>query len=224
MDRESSSVTSAVQLACSLISVATAGASEGILADQLGSRLAASGMTVRSFPLAHGRSSIVASVGEPRLAFTAHLDTVPYQESEWSFAPTSGAVRNGRICGRGASDTKSAVAAMVVASEVHLQRRHRCGGFQLVLTAGEETGCEGARQIVARQGLAEGDLLVVGEPTTNDVYFGHKGVVWLKVATRGKAAHGSRPDLGHNAIIDLARIITSLPRTCPVLSSKIWAQ
>jgi succinyl-diaminopimelate desuccinylase len=75
---------------------------------------------------------------------------------------------------------------------------------QVVLTFGEETGCEGAREIPAEALYPSGTLLVA-EPTANRVVLGHKGVLWLVLRARGVPAHGSRPDLGHNALVDLAR-------------------
>jgi succinyl-diaminopimelate desuccinylase len=75
---------------------------------------------------------------------------------------------------------------------------------QVVLTFGEETGCEGARALPA-DALTPSGTLLVAEPTGNRVVLGHKGVLWLVLRATGVPAHGSRPDLGHNALVDLAR-------------------
>jgi succinyl-diaminopimelate desuccinylase len=97
---------------------------------------------------------------------------------------------------------KAGVAAAVAAAAGHV--REGGTGVQVVLTFGEETGCEGAREIPAGA-LRPSATLLVAEPTANRVVLGHKGVLWLVLRATGVPAHGSRPDLGHNALVDLAR-------------------
>jgi len=80
----------------------------------------------------------------------------------------------------------------------------------LLLTAAEETGCEGSRHLVATRPLPSGGPLLVAEPTGLAVAFGHKGALWLRAYAHGRSAHGSRPDLGQSAITPLALLVTAL--------------
>lgn len=205
----------AVALAQELVRVDTAGDRERLLVQALAGRLEQSGLAVERYPLAEGRASLVASIGTPKITLTGHLDTVPFDPERWSVSPTAAIVRNGRLFGRGASDMKAGVAALVVAVERHGQYRHACEGIRLVLTAGEELGCLGARTLVDAGAAGGGEILVVAEPTGNEPHLGHKGATWYEVVARGKGAHGSRPDLGHNAIIDLARVALALTEGAP---------
>jgi succinyl-diaminopimelate desuccinylase len=94
-----------------------------------------------------------------------------------------------------------AVAAMEVAK---LPKRK--AGLVLVFTAGEETGCDGARFLAGLgEVLPRAGALVVGEPTGNDPLIGHKGAIWLQAVFRGVTAHGSMPELGDNAVYKAAR-------------------
>ncbi len=199
----------AVELARELIRIDTAAGNESAAAAVIAPRLERAGLRVERHELAAGRESLVASVGSPRVTLSGHLDTVPFDRAGWSVSPTGAVVQGDRLFGRGASDMKSGVAAMVVAAERHLERPHRCTGLQLVLSAGEEVGCLGARELAELEAIG-GEMLVVGEPTGNQMRLGHKGAVWFEVAAHGKAAHGAQPELGHNAILELARVAVAL--------------
>jgi succinyl-diaminopimelate desuccinylase len=199
-----------VRLAQELIRVDTSEGSEDKLIEKLAPRLKEAGLRVQRYPLAEGRSSLVASLGNPRLTFTGHLDTVPFNSRGWSVDPTAAILRGDRLFGRGASDMKAGVAAMVTAVTAHLHRQHECAGVRLVLTAGEELGCLGAQAIRAFDASGSGELLVVGEPTSNEPCLGHKGATWFEVLAKGRSAHGSRPDLGRNAVVELARLALTI--------------
>ena len=82
----------------------------------------------------------------------------------------------------------------------------------LIVTAGEETGCDGARSIVAANLHGTAGALVVGEPTANVPYVGHKGALWLKAIAEGVTAHGSMPDKGDNAVYKAARAVHRLEK------------
>ena len=173
--------------------------------------LQAAGFEVTAHPLAVGRPNLIArgrgAPEAPPLCLSGHLDTVPLGEAAWRRDPLEGDIEGDRLYGRGASDMKSGVAAMVAAA---------CAvgphpGICLILTAGEENGCEGARYLADRDLLPKRlGALVVGEPTANEPLVGHKGVLWLEVAFAGRSAHGSAPELGDNAVIKAARFIEAL--------------
>lgn len=147
--------------------------------------------------------------GERPMTFAAHLDTVPADATAWSVDPWGGEVVDGRLYGRGSSDMKSGLAAFLVAVREHVAEPHRCAGVQLVLTAAEETGCEGAAALDL-SGLVSGGPLLVGEMTDNRLVLGHKGAAWLELRTRGRSAHGSRPDLGDNAAVAMAGLVLAV--------------
>src|SRR5690606_12102087 len=128
--------------------------------------------------------------------------TVACGATPWRIDPFSGTIVDGRLHGRGACDMKSGVAAIVTAALTQAERLRDSPGVLLVLTAGEETGCRGARHLI-RSGhhLERVGALLVAEPTNNRVLLGHKGALWLRLALRGKSAHGSMPEQGENALL-----------------------
>jgi succinyl-diaminopimelate desuccinylase len=181
----------------------------------LGEMLAAAGLEVAYPRLGPNRCGLLATLRGaspgPALVCTGHLDTVPLGNAPWSMAPLGGLIQDGKLYGRGASDMKSGLAALTVAAR-HLARAPRGrGDLVLAFTAGEETGSQGARQMVDRGLLpARAGALLVAEPSGNQPFLGHKGALWLECAAQGKSAHGSMPDLGDNAIYKAARAAASL--------------
>jgi succinyl-diaminopimelate desuccinylase len=206
----------AVDLAAELIRFDTINppGREAACADHLAHLLAGAGFRCEMAPLDEGRTNLVARIGgnghQPPIAFTGHTDTVPLGAQTWTIPPHAGLVKDNRLWGRGASDMKSGVAAFVVAAMKQAARLEGTPGVVLYITAGEETGCEGAFAL-ARRGLrGQAGVLVVAEPTTNRPLCGHKGALWLKATTRGVTAHGSMPDHGVNAVYAAARAVARL--------------
>jgi succinyl-diaminopimelate desuccinylase len=188
---------------------------ESAAAHLLGDMLAGAGYQCRYFDFAPGRSTLLATLGgsDARLpvGFTGHLDTVSLGAARWTHDPFGGDVVGDRLYGRGASDMKAAVAAMVVMALRHAREGARHGGMTLILTAGEETSCEGARHLVSSLDLrATVRALVVGEPTANLPVIAHKGSVRYRISTRGVSAHGSMPEEGVNAIHRIAEVVHQL--------------
>ncbi|MFC3999354.1 M20 family metallopeptidase [Nocardiopsis sediminis] len=196
-----------------LIALDTVAAGEGAAAELTAGVLEDAGLATRMVGWQQGREQVVATTPEgddiPPLTFTGHLDTVPADARDWHGDPWRPEADGDHLVGRGASDMKSGVAAFLVALRAHRDRPHRCRGVQVVLTAGEETGCEGAARIPAEL-LRGGGWLVVGEPTANCVVPAHKGALWLRLRARGVSAHGSAPELGRNAVVALARAAVAL--------------
>lgn len=180
----------------------------------LARRLESAGLDVSAHELAPGRTSLVArwaGRGDgPALCLTAHLDTVPLGGTEWTRDPFAGEIDGDRLYGRGSSDMKAGLAAIVVAAERVAALGRGSAGLELVLCAGEETGCEGALALVRDRRLGDAGAVLVAEPTSNDPCVAHKGVVWLEASTAGRTAHGSMPELGVNAVYPLARAIGAL--------------
>ena len=189
--------------------------------------LSDAGFACQTHEFAPRRTSLVARLGgqagSPRapLAFTGHLDVVPLGNAAWTHDPFGAEIVDGRLYGRGSSDMKSGVAAFVCAAIAHAQRC-RDGrfdsvsgpGLSLILTAGEETGCEGAFAMAsspqARELLGSAGALVVAEPTSNAPLLGHKGAFWLAAEASGVTAHGAMPERGDNAIYKIARAALAL--------------
>ena len=182
-------------------------------AEHAGRLLEAAGFSVARHEFAPGRMSLVArrEGGGPPLCFAGHLDTVPLGAAPWKHDPFAGELDQGKLFGRGSSDMKSGVAAMIAAAVQLGQKPLRKAGLTLVLVAGEETGCEGAAHLAATPGaLGTAGAMIVGEPTGNVPVIGHKGALWLRARTKGVTAHGSMPDKGVNAVIAAARAVLSL--------------
>ena len=157
-----------------------------------------------------GRPNVVArfvsDTAKPRLLFAPHLDTVSV--AGMTIDPFGGDLRDGRIYGRGASDTKGPMAAMLWAL-------HECRDIMAMLThqiwfaglMGEEAGQDGAKALAAQEKF---DFVVVGEPTDFEVVFKHKVDVTARIVAKGRAAHSSCPERGENAITKLASGLLSL--------------
>ena len=177
----------------------------------VGAVLEDAGFATRLVELAPGRPNLVARIGgtdgdAPALGFTGHLDVVPLGEAAWSVDPFAGELHGDRLFGRGSADMKSGVAAMVVAACRVARRRGRRAGLELVLTAGEEIGCAGARAVTGTPGaLGRVGALVVGEPTDLRPRVGHRGVLWVRLRFSGRTAHASMPQEGDNAVVKAAR-------------------
>ncbi len=144
------------------------------------------------------------------ICFTGHLDTVPLGGAPWKFDPFGGNIVGERLFGRGASDMKSGVAAMVAAAINASDALDEGPGIVLVLTSGEETGCEGAAHLLTQVDLGPIGAIVVGEPTGNAPRSGHKGALWLVASSFGQTAHGSMPELGVNAIFRSIKLVAKL--------------
>lgn len=182
-------------------------------AEHLAGLLEAAGFAVRVVSFGEGRAQVIARIGgkadRPPIAFTGHLDTVPLGAQPWSVDPFAAEIKDGKLYGRGSSDMKSGVAAFVVAAIALAGRLAASPGVLLVITAGEETGCEGAAAL-AQADLGRAGALVVAEPTGNRPLVGHKGAFWLEAETRGVTAHGSMPERGVNAVYKAARAVSAL--------------
>jgi succinyl-diaminopimelate desuccinylase len=162
------------------------------------------GLITERVALADGRDNLIAyppRISGPLLCFTGHLDTVPIGFEPWSYPAFEGRVHEGKLYGRGSSDMKGGIASFLCSLAAVISHSRKNPPVMLVLTAGEETGAEGAKSLI---GLKSRQLpvaaILVGEPTCNRLVIGHKGALWLKASTNGVAAHGSMPERGENAI------------------------
>jgi succinyl-diaminopimelate desuccinylase len=159
-----------------------------------------------------GRANLTAALGDashPPLCFTGHVDTVPLGNATWKRDPFGGEIVDGKLYGRGSTDMKAGVAAFVAAA-CRMAEEKADTHVMLIITAGEETGCDGAAELVKSGVLGKGGALVVGEPTSNVPMVGHKGALWLRAVATGVTAHGSMPHLGVNAAYKAAHALNKL--------------
>lgn len=169
-------------------------------------------------PLEEGRSSIVATIEgeeERNITLCGHLDTVAVKEEEWTKPAFQGIIENGKMYGIGTSDMKGGVAAILYAS-VLLKRREIVPKktIQLALSADEEWGYKGAKNLVERGYFDRTDFLIIAEPSNLQVSTGEKGEVWIKAKFFGKSAHGSTPELGVNTIIPGSEFAMNITESC----------
>ncbi len=156
-----------------------------------------------------GRPNAVAEVGAckgPTLIFCAHLDTV--STAGMTIPPFEARVEGNRVYGRGSYDMKGSAAA-VMAAAAALGREKFPGRVLVALVADEEYASVGAQDFVKNH---KGDACVLTEPSEGRLILAHKGFVWAEIITKGRAAHGSRWDLGVSAIGKMGTIIAALER------------
>ncbi|HEX6845282.1 MAG TPA: M20 family metallopeptidase, partial [Actinomycetota bacterium] len=169
-----------------------------------------------------GRPSIVATLGDgdgPSLAWNGHLDTVPAGARDtWSVDPFAGEVIDGRLVGRGACDMKGPVAAALAAASALRRSGHAlAGSLTFHLAADEElAGIHGTRVLLELGHLTQ-EAAIVGEPTELQLALAERGGAWITATARGRAAHGSQPHRGVNAITSMARFLLRLPEVLPDL-------
>ena len=151
--------------------------------------------------------------GGRTLLFNGHTDTVGV---EGMAQPYSGDIREGKLYGRGAIDMKGSLAAMLAAAQSLARSKKRLRGSVIfTYVADEEYASIGSEGIVAdiRQGrLPHPDAAINTEPSGLKIGMGHKGFAWIEIETRGKAAHGSRPDLGIDAITQMGKVLVEIDR------------
>lgn len=183
---------------------------EKAMAEFVAEKLSSLGFNVKLPKYKPGRPHVVGLFSDgkekPSLMFNAHLDTVPIgDKSLWTVDPLGAEIRNGKIYGRGSSDMKAALAAMVSAAKAILEDDVKLTGTLMItgVTDEEVTGL-GTKDIIDRGYRA--DFAIVGEPTELKVQTAHKGIIWLRIVTKGKAVHSSMPQEGVNAIYKMSKI------------------
>lgn len=208
----------AVQFLQSLIHINSVNqpGNEKRVAEVIKTYLASSNLHVELDDLGNNRANIFVTypnvaTDEKYLVYSGHLDTVPTGKVEWEHDPFSGKVVGNKVYGRGTTDMKGGVAAMILALE-YLDRAglKLKGKVQFVGTAGEEVDGYGAKKVVEKRQIDKATAMVVSEPSENQLFTAHKGCLWLEITTNGKTAHGSMPDQGINAILSMNEFINTL--------------
>ena len=169
-----------------------------------------------------GRPNVVGRFGpaQPRrsILVESHIDTQGIHGM--TVPPFEGGVRDGRLYGRGACDTKGPMAAALHALQPELLHRLAEAGVQVIYVGavGEEKGNVGAEQLADLQ-LGADEALIL-EPTELAIVHAHKGAMWFEVETRGRAAHGSNPRLGVNAIQGMLKVIQGIEADVAAVQQK----
>ncbi|HEX5475199.1 MAG TPA: M20/M25/M40 family metallo-hydrolase [Vicinamibacterales bacterium] len=183
-------------------------AGEGAIADAVAERMRAAGLDVERQAVAEGRPNVIGVLDGRApgrsLMYCGHLDTVGV---EGMLAPFDPIQRDGRLYGRGAQDMKGGVAAMIDAARVLAAEGFSNGRLVIAAVVDEEYASVGADALVKRW---RADAAVVTEPTDLQVASAHKGFLWAEMETRGRAAHGSRPADGRDAIVGMGRVLQGL--------------
>jgi acetylornithine deacetylase len=183
-------------------------AGEAGMAQAVAAHLRRLGLDVEMQEAAPGRANVIGVLegrGKGRsLMLCGHLDTVGVEGMEAPFDPVE---RGGRLYGRGAQDMKGGVAAMIDAVRLVAEDGLPSGRLIVAAVVDEEYASIGADALVTRW---RADGAVVTEPTDLQIAIGHKGFAWFEVQTKGRAAHGSRPREGRDAILRMGRVLQAL--------------
>jgi succinyl-diaminopimelate desuccinylase len=214
------------------------GENYGEITTLLAGALREAGLRVRRVPVprAEQRRLMPDQLGFPRynvigfwdagakktLHFNAHFDVVPVSGQWRHGSPFSGTVDGGWMYGRGTSDMKGAIASIVFALKA-LRATGAKPNFnvEVSFTADEETDSTLGTGWVTRHGRLRADYAIVGEGGEGDaVCCGHNGVVWLNVRVHGRAAHGSTPQAGINALEKMSALVLALDGYKKILARK----
>ena len=193
------------------------GSGEAAIAEVAAELLSAWGLEPQVVEVEPGRPNVVArlAVEGPTLLLNGHLDTVGVEGM--TVDPFGAVVEEGRLVGRGACDMKGGVAALLGAT-ARLAADGPRPDVLVALTADEEHASVGMAALV--RGEPKADFAVVCEPTSLEVMPAHKGFVWVRATFRGRAAHGSRPEVGVDAIRHAGLYLAALDGLAEALAAR----
>ncbi|EMF0438043.1 ArgE/DapE family deacylase [Enterococcus hirae] len=196
-----------------LIRIKSVNGNEGEVAAYLNQLLNQHGIQGEIISHTEGRDNLVATYhnGQGRvLGLSGHMDVVSAgDESNWTYPPFTAEIKGNRLYGRGATDMKSGLAAMVIAMiELKESGKPFNGTIKLLATVGEEVGELGSEQLTKAGYVDDLDGLIIGEPTNYHLMYTHMGSINYTVVSHGKEAHSSMPQEGYNAINHLNEFIT----------------
>lgn len=197
-----------IQILKDIVNINSTNGHEEQVANYLQKLLAEHGIESEKVQYDVDRASLVSEIGssdEKILAFSGHMDVVDAGDvSKWKFPPFEATEHEGKLYGRGATDMKSGLAAMVIAMiELHEEKQKINGKIRLLATVGEEVGELGAEQLTQKGYADDLDGLIIGEPSGHRIVYAHKGSINYTVKSTGKNAHSSMPEFGVNAIDNL---------------------
>ena len=187
---------------------------EGEMANYVQTYLENLGYDVTQEEVQPGRPNLIARApgpeNRPRILLGPHLDTVGV--AGMTIDPFAAELRDGKLHGRGASDTKGPMAAMLQAlTNCQILLSSLPVAVDFVGFMGEESSQWGSKHF-AKHYADDYEFALVGEPTSLDIVYTTKGSLWATLQASGKAAHSSQPELGENAILNLTRSLDRLNR------------
>jgi putative selenium metabolism hydrolase len=163
-----------------------------------------------------GLGSIIGKIGNGKrlIAFDAHIDTVyPGAKELWNFDPFDGRIQDGKVWGRGSSDQEGGMASMVYAAKI-IKELDINNEFTILFTGTVmEEDCDGLcwQYLIKEEGIKP-ELVVSTEPTSLNIYRGHRGRMEMTIEIKGISCHGSAPERGDNAIYKMARIALEIEK------------
>ncbi|MCS7139147.1 MAG: M20 family metallopeptidase [Candidatus Nezhaarchaeota archaeon] len=172
------------------------------------------GLDYKVYEKSKGRTNVVCSMGygRPNLAFICHLDVVP-AGTGWSKPPYEGVVEEGKVYGRGSTDNKGALASLLVAASTvkDIVEKSAQGTVTIAAVADEEQGSTyGISYLTSHVGFKPDYAIVCESTGCNTIVVAEKGILRLRLKSRGRLAHGSRPHEGINAILKMAKVLVRM--------------
>ncbi len=194
------------------------GSGEAVIARYVAEFLAEAGLETQLREVSPGRFNAMGTLrgdgGGASLMLNGHLDTVGVAGMQ---APFSARVEQGRLYGRGAQDMKGGIAAALLAARALAHGPRLKGDVVVAAVADEEYKSSGTRALLKD---VRTDAAIVMEPTGLEVATAHKGFAWAEIETQGRAAHGSRPREGLDAIVFMGRILGEVERLQQALNAR----
>ena len=186
-----------------LIAIKSVNDHEKVVATYLHDLLAKYGIDSEIRTVHGDRANLVAEIGsgKPVLGVSGHMDVVEAKENNWTSDPFTMIERDGLLFGRGITDMKAGLAAVVITMiELHQQGLPKKGTIRLLTTMGEEIGEDGSKTLFSEGSMDDVDGLIIAEPSGYSIGYAEKGSMDIKFTSKGIASHSSAPDKGFNAI------------------------
>lgn len=212
---ESSEVTTFLRDLIRIPSVNPPG-NEAAVAAVVAAKLAEIGCDVKTYEAAPNRHNVVGRIkGDepgPTLILNGHIDVQPAGDG-WRYDPFGAEIVDGVVYGRGSMDMKAGITSMLFGlAEVVRTKQLRKGEVIFTAVADEVSGGHKGTGWLLENNLVQGDMAIVGEPTGDEIFIAHRGVVWMEVTVSGRSAHSGRPWLGVNAVSKVAAIIHAIEK------------
>lgn len=193
-------------------SLSSKGKGEAEIARYIGEYLRSLGLEVIYQDIKKNRMNVIGILkgtgGGKSIMLNGHTDTVSAERME--IEPFNPVIDGGKIFGRGALDMKSGLTAQIMAVQSIIESNIKLNGdIILALVADEEYASLGTETIIKKYSA---DAAIICEPTNLDIVIAHKGFAWTKIEIFGKAAHGSMPDRGIDAIVKAGKVLTEIER------------
>lgn len=213
-----------IELCQSLVRIKSYSGEENLVADfirEFGKQSGFDDVTVDE--LGNVLLTIEGSEPGPVVLFDGHIDTVPVQREQWTTDPYSAEIKDGKIYGRGTSDMKGAVSAMISAALHFADETNKSFPGKIVVSCSVHEECfEGvATRNVSK--LINPDFVVIGEATNLNLNRGQRGRAEVVIETIGKPAHSANPQKGINAVYHMMKLVSAI-RELPVIEHKVMGQ